>query len=78
MRQYVKIYCCGDCIYYKRHKCVLGAHDEGTGKDRFFRDCPLGICVEDDKIERQMDNVIRRIKDLEERVFGYAEDEIAG
>lgn len=40
-REYKRIYCCGDCIYYKRHKCVLGARDEGTGREHFYRDCPL-------------------------------------
>ena len=50
MREYVKIYCCGDCIYYnyKKHKCNSGAKDEGTGKESFYRDCPLGIHKEED------------------------------
>lgn len=45
MREYVKIYCCGDCIYYdmKKHRCRLGAHEEGKPTDRFYRDCPMGI-----------------------------------
>ena len=48
-REYVKIYVCADCIYYdiKNHKCRLGAHDEGTGHEYFFRDCPLGIYEEE-------------------------------
>ena len=29
-KEYKRIYCCADCIYYKRHKCVLGASEEGT------------------------------------------------
>ena len=53
-REYIKIYCCGDCIQYnwKKHKCRLGAHDEGTGKEHFLRDCPMKICVEEDEDER--------------------------
>lgn len=48
MREYVKVYCCGDCIYYnlKKHKCSLGARDEGEAQDHFYRDCPLGIHIE--------------------------------
>ena len=49
MREYVKIYCCGDCIYYKRHKCVLGAKDDSDARKSFYRDCPLGIHAEEDK-----------------------------
>ena len=47
-RQYVKIYCCGDCIHYnwKKHKCTLGAK-EYDGKSSFYADCPLGICEEE-------------------------------
>ena len=47
-REYVKIYCCGDCIYYnpKKHVCKIGAVDEGNPTDNFYRDCPLGIHVE--------------------------------
>lgn len=45
-REYIRIYCCGDCIYYKRHKCVLGASDEGTGRENFYRDCPFPIYKE--------------------------------
>ena len=47
-REFVKIYCCGDCIHYdwKKHKCKLGAMDKGTGKESFYRDCPIGINVE--------------------------------
>ena len=50
MREYVKIYCCGDCIKYnyKKHKCNLGAKDEGKPTDSFYRDCPMGINVERD------------------------------
>lgn len=46
--EYVKIYCCGDCINYdwKKHRCRRGAHDEGNNTEHFYRDCPLGICVE--------------------------------
>lgn len=46
-REYKRIYCCGDCIYYKRHKCVLGASDEGTGRENFYRDCPLPTYIEE-------------------------------
>lgn len=48
-REYVKIYCCGDCIFYnyKKHKCNRGARDEGAPQDKFYRDCPLGIHEEE-------------------------------
>lgn len=51
MREYVKIYCCGDCVYYdwKKHRCKRGAKDDGTGREQFYRDCPIGICTEEDK-----------------------------
>lgn len=47
-REYKRIYCCGDCIQYnyKRHKCGLGAKDEGTGRESFYRDCPLPTYIE--------------------------------
>ena len=48
MREYRKIYCCGDCIYYKRHKCIRGAKDEGTGREHFYRDCPEKIYTEEE------------------------------
>ena len=38
--EYVKIYCCGDCV---KHRCRNGAKDKGTGREHFYRDCPLGI-----------------------------------
>ena len=43
--EYVKIYCCGDCVHYdwKKHRCRRGAKDKGTGREHFYRDCPLGI-----------------------------------
>ena len=54
MREYVKIYCCGDCIAYnwKKHKCNRGAKDEGRADQHFFRDCPLGIHVEDENVAK--------------------------
>lgn len=44
-REFVKIYCCGDCVYYnwKKHKCSRGAKEEGEPTDHFYRDCPMGI-----------------------------------
>lgn len=44
-RQYIKVYCCGDCIYYnwKNHECNRGAHEEGEASDNFYQDCPLGL-----------------------------------
>lgn len=49
MREYVKIYCCGDCIHYdwKKHRCKRGAHIEGKATDSFFRDCPEGLHTEE-------------------------------
>ena len=54
MREYVKIYCCGDCVYYnwKKHKCNRGATEEGKPTDNFYRDCPIGICIEEEDAER--------------------------
>lgn len=51
MREYVKIYCCGDCVYYdwKKHRCKRGAKDDGTGREHFYRDCPVGIHIDEDK-----------------------------
>ena len=48
MREFVKIYCWGECVYYnwKKHKCNMGACEEGKATDNFYRDCPLGINVE--------------------------------
>ena len=45
MKQYVKIYCCGDCVFYnwKKHCCNRGAHEEGKASDNFYQDCPLGL-----------------------------------
>ena len=59
MREYVKIYCCGDCIYYnwKKHKCNLGASEEGDAKEHFYRDCPLGICTEEEREGERWRNV---------------------
>lgn len=50
MREYVKIYCCGDCIHYnlKKHKCNRGANIEGKATEHFYRDCPIGIHKEID------------------------------
>lgn len=41
------ITCCGDCGYYnwKKHSCTR-AKEEGTGKDRFYVDCPLPDVIE--------------------------------
>ena len=49
-KQYVKIYLCGDCIQYnwKKHKCNLGAHEEGKPSDSFYQDCPLGLHEENE------------------------------
>lgn len=53
-REYVKIYCCGDCIHYnwKKHKCNRGANVEGAPTDHFYRDCPLGLNEEEVKGEQ--------------------------
>ena len=52
-KEYVKIYSCGDCAYYnwEKHKCNLGATQEGKPEDHFYRDCPMGICEEKDSNE---------------------------
>jgi len=57
MREYVKIYCCGDCGYYIRmkHKCSRGAKEEGKPTDHFYRDCPIGIHEEDSENDAQAD-----------------------
>lgn len=51
-KEYRRIYCCGDCVYYslKKHKCMLGAKNEGSGKESFYRDCPFPIYEEQEKI----------------------------
>ena len=55
MREYVKIYCCGDCIHYnwKNHKCNLGATENGKPTDTFYRDCPIGLYIEKEDAERK-------------------------
>jgi hypothetical protein len=46
--EYIKVYCCADCAHYdmKKHRCRNGAKDEGTGREHFYRDCPLGLYTE--------------------------------
>lgn len=46
--EYIKVYCCADCAHYdmKKHRCRNGAKDEGTGREHFYRDCPLGLHTE--------------------------------
>ena len=53
MREYVKIYCCGDCGYYnwKKHKCSRGAKEDPDPRNHFYRDCPLGIHEEEENEE---------------------------
>lgn len=48
-KKFVKIYLCGDCGFYnwKKHKCSRGAHEKGKPQDKFYLDCPLGICEEE-------------------------------
>ena len=48
--KYVKIYCCGDCIFYnwKEHNCARGAHEVGKPRDTFYQDCPLGLYEEEE------------------------------
>ena len=50
MIQYVKIYCCGDCIFYNwtEHNCSRGAHEVGKPHDTFYQDCPLGLYEEEE------------------------------
>ena len=49
MNEYVKIYCCCDCVHYdwKKHRCKRGAREVGRTQDRFFRDCPEGLHTEE-------------------------------
>lgn len=44
-RPHVRIYCCADCIHYsmKKHKCILGAKEEGPATATFYVDCPKGV-----------------------------------
>lgn len=37
------IRCCGECVYYNKHKhkCQLGHYKESNPRDRFFDDCGL-------------------------------------
>lgn len=53
MRKYKRIYCCGDCVQYnwKKHRCGLGAHEEGEARDHFFLDCPLPTYEEQEEKE---------------------------
>ena len=55
-REYRRIYCCGDCVYYspKKHKCLFGATDEGKAQEHFYRDCPFPIYTE---VEGEEDDV---------------------
>lgn len=56
-REYRRIYCCGDCVFYswKKHKCTLEAKDEGNGRENFYRDCPFPIYEEEVKGEEDAD-----------------------
>lgn len=38
----IEIGCCGECPYYsmKKHKCRLGAVDEGEPREHFFQGLP--------------------------------------
>ena len=66
MREYAKIYCCGDCGFYdfKKHKCSRGAKED-TGRT-FYRDCPLGL--NEEKEETMPIDRIKYHKDLCERM----------
>ena len=50
-RKYKRIYCCGDCVQYnyKKHRCRLGANEEGGPLDHFYLDCPLTTYEEEEK-----------------------------
>lgn len=58
-REYRKIFCCADCIHYslKKHKCIFGAKDEGSGKEHFYRDCPFPIYEEEVEGEDNENNL---------------------
>jgi len=51
-REYKRIYCCGDCVYYdmRKHKCKLGAHVESDAKRHFYDDCPFDTHVEENEV----------------------------
>lgn len=35
------IRCCCDCVFFEKHKCILGHNKESNPRDRFFDDCSL-------------------------------------
>lgn len=51
----IEICCCGDCPYYdyKKHKCKIGATDEGKPTDNFYADCPLAWEEENEVTENE-------------------------
>ena len=79
-REYVKIYCCGDCINYnwKKHSCNRGANKEGAPTDHFYRDCPSGIFVEEEADPKEsmpgaactdLILLVSRMRDAQRRFF---------
>jgi len=67
MKQYIKIYLCGDCIHYnwKKNECNFGVHIEEKPSGNFYLDCPLDLHEEDEillstKLNRKKRKWMRR------------------
>lgn len=71
MSEYVKIRCCGDCALYNwnKHKCSYGAHVEMSAQEHFYRDCPKGICNDEEITEQKWISVNERLPEPEKDVL---------
>ena len=72
MGEYVKIRCCGDCAMYNwnKHKPCCGAHVEFSAQEHFYRDCPKGICNDEETAEQKWISVKERLPEDERLVLG--------